>query len=55
MTIGTIAFPQAYKFVEKKIENIEYNLFSKVVLSLVYIFALIIVLYFILKNKESSL
>ncbi|MCI5642612.1 MAG: helix-turn-helix domain-containing protein [Peptoniphilus sp.] len=51
MIIGTIAFSQAYKFVAKKIENIDYMLFSKVVLPVVYIFAPIIVLYFIIKNK----
>lgn len=52
MVIAVIAFPQAYKFVEEKIDGLEYNLFSKVVLPLVYLFSPIIVFYYIIKKKN---
>lgn len=52
MIVAVIAFPQAYKFVEEKIDGLEYNLFSKVVLPLVYLFSPIIVFYYIIKKKN---
>lgn len=52
MTIAVIAFPQAYKFVEEKIDGLEYNLFSKIVLPVVFIISPIIVTYYIIKKKD---
>lgn len=52
MVIAVIAFPQAYKFVEEKIDGLEYNLFSKVVLPVVYILSPIIVAHYIIKKKN---
>lgn len=52
MILAVFSFPQGYKDLEKKFENLDYNLFSKVILPLIYIFSPIIVLYFILKNKD---
>ena len=52
MIVAVFSFPQGYKDLEKKFENLDYNLFSKVILPLIYIFSPIIVLYFILKNKD---
>ncbi len=52
MVIALIAFPQAYKFVEEKIDGLEYNLFSKVVLPVVYIISPIIVAHYIIKKKN---
>lgn len=52
MVIAVIAFPQAYKFVEEKIDDLEYNLFSKVVLPVVYIISPIIVAHYIIKKKN---
>lgn len=52
MVIAVIAFPQAYKFVEEKIDGLEYNLFSKVVLPVVYIISPIIVAHYIIKKKN---
>ena len=52
MIVAVIAFPQAYKYVEEKIDGLEYNLFSKVVLPIVYIFAPLIVFYYIIKKKN---
>lgn len=51
MIIAVIAFPQAYKDVADKIDGLEYNLFSKVVLPIVYIFAPLIVFYYIIKKS----
>lgn len=51
MIIAVIAFPQAYKDVAEKIDGLEYNLFSKVVLPIVYIFAPLIVFYYIIKKS----
>lgn len=52
MIVAVIAFPQAYKFVEEKIDDLEYNLFSKVVLPVVYIISPIIVTHYIIKKKN---
>lgn len=52
MIVAVIAFPQAYKFVEEKIDGLEYNLFSKVVLPVVYIISPIIVAHYIIKKKN---
>ena len=52
MVIAVIAFPQAYKFVEEKIDGLEYNLFSKVVLPVIYIISPIIVAHYIIKKKN---
>ena len=51
MIIAVIAFPQAYKDLAYKLDGIEYNLFSKVVLPIVYIFAPLIVFYYIIKKS----
>lgn len=51
MIIAVIAFPKAYKDVAEKIDGLEYNLFSKVVLPIVYIFAPLIVFYYIIKKS----
>lgn len=52
MIVAVIAFPQAYKNVAEKIDGLEYNLFSKVVLPIVYIFAPLIVFYYIIKKEN---
>lgn len=52
MIVAVISFSQAYKFVEEKLDDLEYNLFSKVVLPLVYLFSPIIVFYYIIKKKN---
>lgn len=52
MIIAVIAFPQAYKFVEEKIDGLEYNLFSKIILPVVFIISPIIVTYHIIKKKN---
>lgn len=52
MIVAVISFPQAYKFVEEKIDGLEYNLFSKVVLPVVYIISPIIVEHYIIKKKN---
>lgn len=52
MIVAVISFPQAYKFVEEKIDGLEYNLFSKVVLPVVYLLSPIIVFYYIIKKKN---
>ena len=51
MIIAVIAFPQAYKDLADKLDGLEYNLFSKVVLPIVYIFAPLIVFYYIIKKS----
>lgn len=51
MIIAVIAFPQAYKDLAYKLDGLEYNLFSKVVLPIVYIFAPLIVFYYIIKKS----
>ena len=51
MIIAVIAFPQAYKDLGNKLDGLEYNLFSKVVLPIVYIFAPLIVFYYIIKKS----
>ncbi len=52
MIVAVIAFPQAYKDLAYKLDGLEYNLFSKVVLPIVYIFAPLIVFYYIIKKKN---
>lgn len=52
MIVAVIAFPQANKDLGNKLDGLEYNLFSKVVLPIVYIFAPLIVFYYIIKNKS---
>ena len=52
MIVAVISFPQAYKFVEEKIDGLEYNLFSKVVLPVVYIISPIIVAHYVIKKKN---
>ena len=51
MIVAVIAFPQAYKDLADKLDGLEYNLFSKVVLPIVYIFAPLIVFYYIIKKS----
>ena len=51
MIIAVISFPQAYKDLADKLDGLEYNLFSKVVLPIVYIFAPLIVFYYIIKKS----
>lgn len=51
MIIAVIAFPQAYKDLAYKLDGLEYNLFSKLVLPIVYIFAPLIVFYYIIKKS----
>lgn len=51
MIIAVIAFPQAYKDLGNKLDGLEYNLFSKLVLPIVYIFAPLIVFYYIIKKS----
>ena len=51
MIIAVIAFPQAYKDLADKLDGLEYNLFSKLVLPIVYIFAPLIVFYYIIKKS----
>ena len=52
MIVAVIAFPQANKDLGDKLDGLEYNLFSKVVLPIVYIFAPLIVFYYIIKKKN---
>ncbi|WP_277218427.1 helix-turn-helix domain-containing protein [Peptoniphilus vaginalis] len=52
MIVALIAFPQAYKDIGDKLDDLEYNLFSKVVLPLVYLLSPLIVFYHIIKNKN---
>lgn len=52
MIIALISFPQAYKDVEVKLEGLEYNVFSKLVLPVIYMVSPIIVFYYILKKKD---
>lgn len=50
MIIALISFPQAYDYVGDKLENLDYNLFSKVVLPIVYIISPFIVVNKIVKS-----
>lgn len=52
MIVAVISFPQANKDLEDKIDGLEYNLFSKVVLPVVYIISPIIVAHYIIKKKN---
>lgn len=52
MIVAVISFPQANKDLGEKLDGLEYNLFSKVVLPLVYLFSPIIVFYYIIKKKN---
>lgn len=52
MIVAVISFPQAYKDLEEKLDDLDYNLFSKVVLPVVYLFSPIIVFYYIIKKKS---
>lgn len=52
MIVALIAFPQAYKDIGDKLDDLDYNLFSKVVLPLVYLISPLIVFYHIIKNKK---
>lgn len=52
LAAGIFAFPQAYKDLEEKIQDLDYLLFSKLVLPLVYIFSPLIALYYITKKKN---
>lgn len=52
MIIALISFPQAYKDVAEKLEGLEYNVFSKLVLPVIYIASPIIVFYYIIKKKN---
>lgn len=51
MAFAVIAFPQAYKDLENKMEGLEYNVFSKLVLPVVYVLSPIIVIYYVFKKK----
>ena len=52
MIVALIAFPQAYKDIGDKLDEFDYNLFSKVALPLVYLLSPLIVFYHIIKNKK---
>lgn len=52
MILALIAFPQAYKDIGNKLDDLDYNLFSKLVLPLVYILSPLIVSYYIIKKKN---
>ncbi|MDU5185143.1 MAG: helix-turn-helix domain-containing protein [Peptoniphilus sp.] len=52
MIVALIAFPQAYKDIGDKLDDFDYNLFSKVALPLVYLLSPLIVFYHIIKNKK---
>ena len=52
MIVALIAFPQAYKDIGDKLDDLDYNLFSKLALPLVYILSPLIVFYHIIKNKN---
>ena len=52
MIVAVISFPQANKDLGGKLDDLEYNLFSKVVLPVVYLFSPIIVFYYIIKKKN---
>ena len=52
MIVALIAFPQAYKDIGDKLDDFDYNLFSKVALPLVYLLSPLIVFYHIIKNKN---
>ena len=52
MIIALISFPQAYKDVAEKLEGLEYNVFSKLVLPVIYMASPIIVFYYIVKKKD---
>ena len=52
MIVALIAFPQAYKDIGDKLDDFDYNLFSKVALPLVYFLSPLIVFYHIIKNKK---
>ncbi len=51
LALSVIAFPQAYKDIGDKLDDFDYNLFSKVALPLVYLLSPLIVFYHIIKNK----
>lgn len=50
MIIALISFPQAYDYIGEKLENLDYNLFSKVVLPIVYVISPFIVVHKITKS-----
>lgn len=52
MIVAVISFPQANKDLGEKLDGLEYNLFSKVVLPVVYIISPIIVAHYIIKKKN---
>lgn len=52
MIVAVISFPQASKDLGGKLDGLEYNLFSKVVLPVVYIISPIIVAHYIIKKKN---
>lgn len=52
MIVALIAFPQAYKDIGDRLDDLDYNLFSKLVLPIVYILSPLIVFYHIIKNKN---
>lgn len=52
MIVAVISFPQASKDLGEKLDDLEYNLFSKVVLPVVYLLSPIIVFYYIIKKKN---
>lgn len=52
MIVALIAFPQAYNDIGDKLDDFDYNLFSKVALPLVYLISPLIVFYHIIKNKK---
>lgn len=50
MIIALISFPGAYDYIGDKLENLDYNLFSKVVLPIVYIISPFIIVNKIVKS-----
>ncbi|WP_040542710.1 hypothetical protein [Peptoniphilus timonensis] len=52
MIIALISFPQAYKDLAEKLEGLEYNVFSKLVLPVIYMASPMIVFYYIIKKKN---
>lgn len=50
LAVAVFSFPQAIKDLGEKIEDLDYNLFSKIILPIVFILSPLIVLYYIVKK-----
>lgn len=50
LAVAVFSFPQAIKDLGEKISDLNYNLFSKIILPLVFILSPLIVLYYIVKK-----